>query len=152
MKAVVQRVREASVQVGAEVAGAIGPGLLVLLAVERGDGDRELELMARKIAGMRVFADANGRMNLSLGESGGALLVVSQFTLAANLSKGMRPSFERAEEPESARRTCERFCQRLEAAGIPVSRGRFGADMRVALINDGPVTFVLDFPPPHSRP
>ncbi|MBF0180779.1 MAG: D-tyrosyl-tRNA(Tyr) deacylase [Magnetococcales bacterium] len=147
MKAVVQRVTEASVSVDGESIGRIGNGMLVLLAVERGDDERELALMIRKIAGLRLFADARGRMNLSIAQVGGAVLAISQFTLAADLVKGMRPSFDRAEEPVRASRLYDAFCQRLAEEGIPVARGRFAADMRVHLVNDGPVTFVLDFPP-----
>ncbi|MBF0296102.1 MAG: D-tyrosyl-tRNA(Tyr) deacylase [Magnetococcales bacterium] len=147
MKAVLQRVTEAAVTVDGETVGSIGSGLLVLLAVERGDDERELALMIRKIVGLRLFADERGRMNLSIGQVGGAVLAISQFTLAADLVKGMRPSFDRAEAPERASRMYDTFCQRLAQEGIPVARGRFAADMRVHLVNDGPVTFVLDFPP-----
>ncbi|MBF0340103.1 MAG: D-tyrosyl-tRNA(Tyr) deacylase [Magnetococcales bacterium] len=145
MKAVLQRVSEAAVSVDGEDVGAIGLGLLVLLAVERGDGEREVEKMVRKIAGLRVFSDERGRMNLALSAVGGSVLAISQFTLAATLERGFRPSFDGAEEPERARHLFECFCQRLAEAGVPVATGRFGADMRVRLINEGPVTFVLEF-------
>ncbi|MBF0190578.1 MAG: D-tyrosyl-tRNA(Tyr) deacylase [Magnetococcales bacterium] len=145
MKAVVQRVSEASVTVGAETVGAVGKGLLVLLAVEKGDGLREIDRMARKIAGLRLFPDERGRMHHSVRDVGGAVLVVSQFTLAANLDKGFRPSFDGAELPEQACRMFDLFCQRLMAEGLVVATGRFAADMRVSLVNDGPVTFIVAF-------
>ncbi|MEO5346843.1 MAG: D-aminoacyl-tRNA deacylase [Magnetococcus sp. YQC-9] len=149
MKAVIQRVSEAFVTVDTEEVGAIGAGLVVLLAVERGDGDREVVQMARKIAGLRIFSDARGRMHHAVGEIGGKILAISQFTLAANLEKGFRPSFDPAEEPSRARHLFDAFCQRLRAEGLEVATGRFGADMRVHLINDGPVTFTLTFTAPN---
>ncbi|OSM05134.1 D-aminoacyl-tRNA deacylase [Magnetofaba australis] len=148
MKAVVQRVSRADVRVDDEVVGQIGRGLLVLLAVERGDGDAQRHLMARKVARLRIFPDENGKMNLSVKEIGGEILVISQFTLAADMKKGYRPSFGGAEEPQRANEQYEIFCQELiDIEGVPVARGRFAADMQVSLINDGPVTIPLSFPP-----
>ncbi|MBF0213480.1 MAG: D-tyrosyl-tRNA(Tyr) deacylase [Magnetococcales bacterium] len=145
MKAVLQRVSAASVTVAGEVVGAIGSGIVVLLAVERGDGAREAARMARKIAGLRLFPDERGRMHHSVRDVEGGVLAISQFTLAANLDKGFRPSFDDAEEPQLARGMFDLFCQRLRAEGVPVATGRFGADMRVELVNEGPVTFILAF-------
>jgi D-tyrosyl-tRNA(Tyr) deacylase len=144
VKALVQRVSEATVTVGGETIGEIGPGLLVLLGVEAGDGAAEADLLARKIAALRIFEDAAGKMNLAVREVGGAVLAISQFTLAADLRKGNRPSFIRAAPPEAAEPLYEQFCQRLREAGLPVATGRFGAHMAVRLINDGPVTIWLD--------
>ena len=144
MKALVQRVSEASVRVDDRLIGAIGPGLLVLLGVEAGDGIGEADLLARKIAALRIFEDDAGKMNRSVREAGGGALVVSQFTLSADLRKGNRPSFIRAAAPEVAEALYGDFCARLEAEGVPVESGRFGAHMAVGLINDGPVTIWLD--------
>lgn len=144
VKALLQRVTEAAVWVDGEVAGAIGPGLLVLLGVERGDGDAACRKLADKVAGYRVFADGEGRMNLSVVDAGGAVLVVSQFTLAADTRKGLRPSFSPAAEPSEAERLYEVFAARLGEAGVEVATGRFGAAMQVSLCNDGPVTFLLE--------
>ncbi len=144
VKALLQRVTEAAVRVDGEVAGAIGPGLLVLLGVERGDGDTACRKLADKVAGYRVFADGEGRMNLSVADAGGAVLVVSQFTLAADTRKGLRPSFSPAADPSEAERLYEAFAARLAEAGIEVATGRFGAAMQVSLCNDGPVTFLLE--------
>jgi D-tyrosyl-tRNA(Tyr) deacylase len=144
MKALVQRVSEADVTVGGEVVGAIGRGFLVLLGVETGDGAAAADLLARKIAALRIFEDAAGKMNRALREAGGAVLAISQFTLAADLRKGNRPSFIRAAPPEVAEPLYEQFCTRLREAGLEVATGRFGAHMAVRLINDGPVTIWLD--------
>jgi D-aminoacyl-tRNA deacylase len=144
MKALVQRVSEARVTVGEETIGEIGPGLLVLLGVEVGDGAAAADLLARKIAALRIFEDAAGKMNLAVRDVGGAVLAISQFTLAADLRKGNRPSFIRAAPPEAAEPLYEQFCLRLREAGLPVATGRFGAHMAVRLINDGPVTIWLD--------
>ncbi|MBF0417843.1 MAG: D-tyrosyl-tRNA(Tyr) deacylase [Magnetococcales bacterium] len=152
MKAVVQRVREAGVSVAGEEIGAIGRGLVVLLAVERGDGEHEVTRMVRKIAGLRIFPDERGRMHHSVADIHGGVLAISQFTLAANLEKGFRPSFDQAEEPNRARMLFDAFCQRLRAEGLDLSTGRFGADMQVRLINDGPVTFSLSFSPGRAHP
>lgn len=144
MRALIQRVLEASVAVdGAEV-GRIGPGLLVLLAVERGDDEAALEKMARKLLGFRVFADSEGRMNRSVVEVGGGILLVSQFTLAADTSRGLRPSFTNAADPALAEQYCERLAGLLAVEIAEFATGRFGADMKVGLVNDGPVTFLLE--------
>lgn len=124
--------------------GAVGPGLLVLLGVAAGDGPPEAELLARKTAGLRIFNDAGGRFNLSLLDTGGAALVVSQFTLFADTRRGRRPGFTEAALPDVAAPLVERFAGALEALGVTVARGRFGAHMHVTLINDGPVTILLD--------
>jgi D-tyrosyl-tRNA(Tyr) deacylase len=142
MKTVVQRVSRAEVLVGAEVVGRIGAGALLLVGVEKGDSEVDAEVTARKILALRMFAGRTP-MDLSLGEIGGACLVVSQFTLAASLAKGNRPSFEPAEEPFRAEALYRHVVEHLRGAGVPVETGRFGADMRVALTNDGPVTFLV---------
>jgi D-aminoacyl-tRNA deacylase len=144
MKALVQRVSEADVTVDGLRVGAIGKGLLVLLGVETGDDPAAADLLARKIAALRIFEDAAGKMNLAVRDVGGAVLAISQFTLAADLRKGNRPSFIRAAPPEVAEPLYEQFCTRLRAAGLTVATGRFGAHMAVRLINDGPVTIWLD--------
>ena len=144
MRALVQRVSEAGVMVAGEEIGAIGRGLLVLLGVEIGDRAAEAGLLARKIAALRIFEDDAGKMNLAVREIGGAVLAISQFTLAADLRKGNRPSFIRAAPPEVAEPLYEEFCMRLREAGLPVATGRFGAQMAVRLVNDGPVTIWLD--------
>lgn len=144
MKALVQRVSEASVTVGDRVVGSIGHGLLVLLGVEHGDGEREAALLARKIANLRIFEDAAGKMNRSVVETGGGVLAVSQFTLCADVRKGNRPSFIGAAPPELANPLYARFCDEVAAQGAPVARGEFAAHMAVRLLNDGPVTIWLD--------
>ncbi len=145
MRLVVQRVASAAVCVGDETVGGIEAGMLVLAGVEVGDGEAEIDAAARKLKGLRLFDDERGRMNLDVRQFGGAVLLVSQFTLAASTRKGLRPSFSRAAAPERAAPLFDRLRQRLEDAGLEVSVGRFGARMRVELVNDGPVTFVLDF-------
>ncbi|ABK44021.1 D-tyrosyl-tRNA(Tyr) deacylase [Magnetococcus marinus MC-1] len=148
MRALVQRVSEASVVVEGQVVGAVERGLLVLLAVERGDGEKQLEEMVRKVARLRIFPDEAGKMNLSVKDIEGEVLVVSQFTLAADMRKGYRPSFSLAEEPKRAEALYLDYCQRLnQHEGVVVAQGLFGADMQVKLINDGPVTIWLDLPP-----
>lgn len=144
MIALLQRVRRASVEVGDETVGAIGPGLLVLLGVARGDAEADLDRLVDKIRHLRVFADADGKLNLDIGQAGGSVLCVSQFTLLADCRKGRRPGFSQAEDPALAQPLWERFCERLASTGIAVERGRFGADMQVSLVNDGPLTFHLD--------
>ncbi|MCB9778907.1 MAG: D-tyrosyl-tRNA(Tyr) deacylase [Alphaproteobacteria bacterium] len=145
MRAVVQRVSEASVTIEGEVVGRIGAGFLVLLGVGPADGAAEVDWLARKIAGLRVLEDEQGRMNRSLLDAGAGALVVSQFTLYGDCRKGRRPSFVGAAPPEHAEPLYEAFCEALAAQGVtPVERGRFGADMKVALVNDGPVTLILD--------
>jgi D-aminoacyl-tRNA deacylase len=147
VRAVVQRVARASVTVAGASVGAIGPGLLVLLGVAPGDGPTELAWMADKLAGLRIFRDAEGKMNRSLVDVGGEALVVSQFTLYGDVRKGRRPSFVGAAAPEHALAIYERFCDALLAAGAArVARGRFGVDMDVELLNQGPVTLVVDSP------
>ena len=144
MRAVLQRVSEASVSIEGEVIGAIGRGLLVLLGVEEGDNDGDLDYLLRKIPALRIFEDEAGKMNLSVADVKGSFLVVSQFTLIADTAKGNRPSFFRAARPDVANPTYERFVAALRAAGFPVETGRFGANMQVRLTNDGPVTILLD--------
>ncbi len=144
MKTVLQRVSEASEAVDGRVVGAIGPGLLILLCAEGGDGEAEVEFLARKIARLRVFADEAGRMNRSVLDVGGGALVVSQFTLAADVSRGNRPGFSNAAPPELAEALYARFCARLAEHGVPVQTGRFAAHMAVSLVNDGPVTIWMD--------
>jgi D-aminoacyl-tRNA deacylase len=145
MKAVVQRVSEASVAIDGITLSRIGPGLLVLLGVEEIDDASDVDWLAGKIARMRIFGDADGKMNLSLVETGGGLLVVSQFTLHASTKKGNRPSFIRAAAPAHSEPLYEAFCAAMEReTGRPVMRGVFGGDMRVSLINDGPVTIIID--------
>ena len=139
MRAVVQRVSSASVSVDGETLAAIGPGLLVLLGVRVGDGEEEAGRLVRKLRALRVFEDADGRMNLSLEQAGGELLCVSNFTVYGDASKGNRPSFVAAAPPEEAERLYERVLEGLAAKG-----GRFGAHMAVELVNDGPVTVILD--------
>jgi D-tyrosyl-tRNA(Tyr) deacylase len=147
MRLVLQRVASARVEVDGERVGAIGPGLLVLAGVETGDGPAEVAAAADKLLGLRIFADEQGRMNLDVRQAGGAVLLVSQFTLAASTERGRRPSFDRAAPPESARALIDALAARLAAAGVRLERGRFGSGMAVTLVNDGPVTFVLDVPP-----
>jgi D-aminoacyl-tRNA deacylase len=145
MRAVVQRVSEASVTIDGETISRIGPGLLVLLGVEEIDDASDVGWLSGKIARMRIFGDAEGKMNLSLVDTGGGLLVVSQFTLHASTRKGNRPSFIRAAVPEHSEPLYEAFCTAMEReTGRPVMCGVFGGDMRVSLINDGPVTIVID--------
>jgi D-tyrosyl-tRNA(Tyr) deacylase len=144
MKAVIQRVSEASATVDARRIGAVGPGLLVLLCVEHGDRDREVDFVARKIANLRIFEDDAGKMNRSVVDVGGGALVVSQFTLAADLSRGNRPGFSGAADPVEAVPLYERFCARMAEHGVPVQTGSFGAHMDVALVNAGPVTIWMD--------
>jgi len=143
MRAVVQRVSSASVTVAGEVVGAIDAGLLVLLGVAAGDGEDEVARLAAKLAKLRIF-EHGGRFDRSVVDTGGAALVVSQFTLLADTRKGNRPSFTDAARPELAEPLYERFCTELRSLGLRVEQGRFGAHMDVALVNDGPVTIVLD--------
>ena len=143
MRALVQRVSRASVTVGGRVTGEIGAGLVVLVCAMRGDGEAEAEWLARKVVNLRIFRDAEGRMNRSLLDVGGAALVVSQFTLAAE-TKGNRPGFSTAAAPGAGERLYEDFSARIKAYGVTVAAGVFGADMQVALVNDGPVTIWLD--------
>jgi len=145
MRAVIQRVERADVTIAGRSVAAIGRGLLVLVGVETGDGPADADWLAEKIVRMRIFADDEGRMNRCVHEIGGDVLVVSQFTLHASTQKGNRPSFMRAARPEEAVPLYERFMASVEASiGRSVHRGEFGADMRVGLVNDGPVTIVVD--------
>lgn len=144
MRCVLQRVLSARVTVGEETVGEIGSGLLVLVAVEEGDGPEQVEAAAAKLSGLRIFEDASGRMNLDAAAVGGAFLLVSQFTLAGSLAKGRRPSFDGAAAPAVAEPLFEALVERLRADGHRVETGRFGAHMQVELINDGPVTFVWE--------
>lgn len=144
MRAVIQRVSEASVTVDGEVVGEIGRGFLVLLGITHSDSQAEATWLARKIAGLRIFEDDAGKMNLGLTDVGGAVLAVSQFTLYGDARKGRRPSFIEAARPEHAQPLYDYFCQQLAAEGIRVERGVFQAEMKVALINDGPVTLWLE--------
>ncbi len=144
MRAVLQRVTHASVVIGSETVGSIGPGLLVLVGVAQGDGPEEAQRLAAKTVDLRIFADDESQFSRSLLESGGAALVVSQFTLLADVRKGRRPSFTGAAPPEEASRLVDSFAEALRERGVSVATGRFGAHMRVELENDGPVTIVLD--------
>jgi D-tyrosyl-tRNA(Tyr) deacylase len=144
MISVIQRVRHAQVVVNGEIVGKIGQGFLVLLGVGKDDTEEDVRYTATKIAGMRVFTDAEGKFNLALDDVGGSVLLVSQFTLLADTRKGRRPSFIDAAPPEPAARMVERCAALLREAGIPVATGRFGAQMDVELLNDGPVTIILD--------
>jgi D-tyrosyl-tRNA(Tyr) deacylase len=144
MRAVLQRVTRAAVSVDGETAGQIGAGLVVLLGVAQGDGPDDARRLADKTAGLRIFAGDEGRFDRSLLESGGAALVVSQFTLLADARKGRRPSFTNAAPPDEASSLVDAFSQALRDLGVPVETGRFGAHMLVELANDGPVTIVLD--------
>jgi D-aminoacyl-tRNA deacylase len=146
MRAVVQRVSESSVAVGPGVVGRIGRGLLVLLGVSKTDTEKESDYLAEKIVNLRIFEDEGGRLNRSLIEVGGEMLVVSQFTLLADCRKGRRPSFTAAAEPELAARLYEHFVRQTAKLGIPVQTGRFQALMAVSLVNDGPVTLIIDSP------
>lgn len=147
MRAVIQRVSSASVTVADTVVGEIGRGFLVLLGVETGDGDKQARWLADKISGLRLFEDADGKMNLGLSDVGGEVLVVSQFTLLGDCSRGRRPSFIRAAAPEEANRLYQLFSQAVREKGLSVANGQFQAHMDVRLCNDGPVTLVLDTPP-----
>ncbi len=144
MKCVIQRVRRASVSVGADLISEIGAGLLVLAAVEKGDGEQAMRDAARKIRELRIFSDDAGKMNRDVSEAGGAILAVSQFTLAGSITKGRRPSFDNAEEPGKARELFDLFVRELASTGIRVATGRFREMMVVSLENDGPVTFVYE--------
>jgi D-tyrosyl-tRNA(Tyr) deacylase len=144
MRVVIQRVRQAAVTVDEETVASIGRGLVALVGVAEGDGEEEALRLARKCAEMRIFADAEGKFNLSLLDVGGEALVVSQFTLLADVRRGRRPSFVGAAAPETAEPLVEAFAQAMGEAGVPTQTGRFGAMMAVELVNDGPVTIVVD--------
>lgn len=144
MRAVLQRVKKASVEVDGQVVGEIGPGLLVFLGVGLNDDEKGAEYLATKISGLRIFEDEAGLMNLSLEDLGYSVLAVSQFTLFADSRKGRRPSFSEAAPPEKAEKLYDYFCHQLSQKGLPVARGKFQAEMRVLADNDGPVTILLD--------
>ncbi len=143
MKAILQRVAQARVEIAGQVVGQIGPGLLVLLCAERGDADAQADKLLAKILKLRIFGDAAGKMNLSLQDVAGGLLVVSQFTLAADVAGGNRPSFTGAAPPDEGRRLYNYFVAQAQRAHSPVQTGQFGADMQVHLVNDGPVTIPI---------
>ena len=144
MRAVVQRVRSCRVVVTGEIVGEIGPGLLVLLGVRTGDSADQVRWLADKVVNLRIFEDEQGKMNVSIADAGGGVLVVSQFTLYGDCQKGRRPSFIDAARPEVAEPLYEAFVHAVRLHGIPVATGRFGADMQVELNNDGPVTLILE--------
>ena len=152
MRALVQRVTRAEVRVGGDRVASIGRGLLVLLGVHRDDDEPRSEALARKTAELRIFPDDRGNMNVSVEDSRGELLVVSQFTLLASLRRGRRPSFDGAASPERASALYDRYVECLRARGLPVATGVFRAMMEVELVNDGPVTLMLEFPEPPSAP
>ena len=145
MRLILQRVSEASVTVDGEIVGKIGPGLLVFVGIERGDGPEKVRAAADKLAGLRVFEDEAGKMNLDLQAVGGSVLIVSQFTLAGSIARGRRPSFDRAAPPDEAKPLIEALVEDLRGRGFHVQTGRFRALMKVALVNDGPVTLIADF-------
>ncbi|MDG1732305.1 MAG: D-aminoacyl-tRNA deacylase [Thalassotalea sp.] len=143
MIALVQRVSQASVSIDGKVNGEIDKGLMVLVAVEHADTEAKAKRLAERVAGYRMFSDEQGKMNLNVGQVGGDILVVSQFTLAAETTRGMRPSFSKSAEPSLGKHLYEYFCEQLRGLGFKVPTGIFAADMQVSLINDGPVTFTL---------
>jgi D-aminoacyl-tRNA deacylase len=151
MRAVIQRVSRASVTIHGQIVGKIGPGLLVLLGITHTDNPADARWLAEKIVGLRIFNDADGKMNLGLTDVGGSVLVVSQFTLYGDAHKGRRPSFIAAARPEQAIPLYEAFVNGIKALGVPVETGRFGAMMDVELVNDGPVTLILEAPTETNR-
>lgn len=144
MKGVIQRVSEARVTVEGSVVGSIAGGILLLLGVEKGDAEKDADWLAEKIVNLRIFEDEGGKMNLSLKDVWGSLLVVSQFTIAGNCEKGRRPSFDSAAPPDEGKRLYDYFVEKAKSLEVPVETGIFQADMQVSLINDGPVTFVIE--------
>ncbi|NQT20473.1 MAG: D-tyrosyl-tRNA(Tyr) deacylase [Planctomycetes bacterium] len=148
MRTVVQRVTQASVEIDGRIHSAIGRGVVVLLGVEVGDSEKDADFLANKIAGLRIFEDADGKMNLAAGQVGAMALVVSQFTLCGNCRKGRRPSFDKAAQPDEADRLYQYFVSRLLEHDIPVKTGVFQAEMLVHIDNDGPVTLIIDSGPP----
>lgn len=143
MIGLLQRVKNASVTVNDQVIGAVGKGLLVLVCAEKGDSEEQCEKLAKKVLAYRIFEDENGKMNKSVSDIGGEILIVSQFTLAADTAKGLRPSFTPVADPETGKRLYEHFIERVRESGLKTQTGQFGANMQVALINDGPVTIWL---------
>lgn len=143
MKLVLQRVREAHVKVKGKITGEIDKGFCLLVGIEKGDTEEDAHYLADKVTGLRVFSDREGKMNLSIKETGGEILAVSQFTLAGSVKKGRRPSFDRAEEPEKAEKLFDFFVDQLRKKNIKTETGVFGAFMDVYLVNDGPVTFII---------
>ena len=145
MRAIIQRVLESSVSIDSQTVSKIGPGLLIFIGIEDGDGIEDITWLSAKIAKMRIFSDAEGKMNLSITDIGGEIIVVSQFTLHASTKKGNRPSFLRAAAPAISEPLYEHFCSAMEdELGKPAGRGIFGADMKISLVNDGPVTILVD--------
>jgi D-tyrosyl-tRNA(Tyr) deacylase len=144
MRVVLQRVSKAAVTIEGRVAGAVGPGFCILVGFTHGDTAEQVDWMAEKVSGLRLFADGEGKMNLGLAETGGAVLVISQFTLYGDVAKGRRPSFIDAARPETAIPLYQRFVEALRARGLETATGEFGADMQVEIHNDGPVTLILD--------
>lgn len=143
MIGLLQRVKNASVTVNDQVIGAVGQGLLVLVCAEKGDSEGQCEKLAKKVLAYRIFEDENGKMNKSVSDIGGEILIVSQFTLAADTAKGLRPSFTPAADPETGKRLYEHFIEKIKESGLKTETGQFGANMQVTLINDGPVTIWL---------
>ena len=152
MIALLQRVSEASISIDQKVISAIGRGIVALVGVERGDGEAEAQRLAEKVAGYRIFPDAAGKMNLSVKDVGGEVLAVPQFTLVADTKSGMRPSFSSGASPAEGERLFLYFLNQLKATSVSSASGRFGADMKVSLVNDGPVTFWLQVSPPPRQP
>jgi D-tyrosyl-tRNA(Tyr) deacylase len=146
MRIVIQRVKHARVEVDGQVTGAIGPGLLVLLGIAKTDSEKEAEYLVEKVLGIRIFPDSDGKMNRNIGEAGGSLLIVSQFTLYGDCRKGRRPSFDLAASPPEAARLYQYFVSTARESAIPVETGVFQASMQVHLVNDGPVTIICDSP------
>ena len=144
MRAIIQRVTEASVSVDGNIAGSIGPGMVVLLGIEKDDSEKDVAYIAEKISGLRIFEDSSGRMNLSIEDTGGEILAISQFTLYGDTRKGRRPSYTRAAGGDLAKRFYELFIVKLTERGIPVKTGVFGARMDVHIVNCGPVTLLID--------
>lgn len=146
MRACIQRVRKAQVEIAGQVVGQIGPGLVLLLGVAEGDGKKEVQWLADKTVTLRIFSDSTGKMNRSLLDTQGEMLIVSQFTLLGDCRKGRRPSFVAAARPERAKPLYQQFCQRVQGQGVQIATGQFAADMQVSLVNDGPVTLLIDTP------